>query len=110
MSSTITNYSANIDTTFPIPGADNDTQGFRDNFIAIKNSLETAANEISSVQIVNQNAVYRAVSEPAHSYGTSGDVPGTVYITSSTMYVCYDYYQGTTTNIWSKITLDNSSF
>ena len=110
MSSTITNYSSTIDTTFPVPGADNDTQGFRNNFIAIKNSLETAATEISVMQVVNQNTVYQAMAAPAHSYGASGDVPGTVYITSSTMYVCYNYYQGTATNIWAKVSLDNTSF
>ena len=50
MSSTITNYSANIDTTFPVPGVDNDTSGFRKNFSAIKNSLDIASSEINDIQ------------------------------------------------------------
>jgi hypothetical protein len=53
MASTITNYSINIDTTFPVPGQDNDTQGFRDNFIAIKNSFDNAAFEITDMQVTN---------------------------------------------------------
>lgn len=51
MTSTITNYSALIDTTYPIPGVDNDTQGFRDNYIQIKRSFDTAASEITDLQI-----------------------------------------------------------
>jgi len=35
------NFSS-IDETFPIAGKDNDSQGFRDNFQSIKNSLEAA--------------------------------------------------------------------
>ena len=39
-----------IDTTFPIAGQDNDSQGFRDNFDAIKTGLATAKSEITDVQ------------------------------------------------------------
>jgi hypothetical protein len=39
-----------IDTTFPIPGRDNDSQGFRTNFTTIKTGLQTAASEISILQ------------------------------------------------------------
>lgn len=41
---------SNIDTTFPIAGQDNDTQGFRTNYINIKNNLQTAAIEITNLQ------------------------------------------------------------
>jgi hypothetical protein len=43
------NY-ASIDSTYPIAGQDNDSQGFRDNFGYIKNGLTTAASEISDLQ------------------------------------------------------------
>lgn len=43
------NYSG-IDPTFPIAGVDNDSQGFRDNFLYLKNGLQTAAGEISALQ------------------------------------------------------------
>lgn len=39
-----------IDTTFPIAGQDNDSQGFRDNFSAIKTALTTAGSEITTLQ------------------------------------------------------------
>lgn len=50
MTSTITNYSANIDVAYPIAGQDNDTAGFRNNFININNSLNVAATEITDLQ------------------------------------------------------------
>jgi hypothetical protein len=51
MASTITEISSLIDTTFPVPGQDNDTQGFRNNFANIRNGLERAAEEISLLDI-----------------------------------------------------------
>jgi hypothetical protein len=50
MTSTITNYSNLIDTTFPVPGVDNDTQGFRANSINIQQAFDTAADEITNLQ------------------------------------------------------------
>lgn len=41
---------SNINTTYPVPGRDNDSQGFRTNFSAIKNGLATAKDEISLLQ------------------------------------------------------------
>lgn len=40
----------NIDTTYPIPGQDNDSQGFRDNFTNIKTNFQYAEDEISDLQ------------------------------------------------------------
>ena len=39
-----------INTNYPIPGTNNNSQGFRDNFGSIKNNLDTAKNEISDLQ------------------------------------------------------------
>jgi len=39
-----------IDPTFPVPGVNNTSQGFRDNFASIKNNLDTAATELSDLQ------------------------------------------------------------
>lgn len=41
--------SGTIDGEFPVPGVDNDTQGFRDNFSIIKNNFETAKQEITDL-------------------------------------------------------------
>jgi hypothetical protein len=39
-----------IDSNYPIPGINNSSQGFRDNFTSIKNNLNTASTEISDLQ------------------------------------------------------------
>jgi hypothetical protein len=39
-----------IDPNYPIPGVNNSSQGFRDNFSSTKVNLDTAANEISDIQ------------------------------------------------------------
>ena len=46
--STINTNSININ--YPVPGVNNQTQGFRDNFASIKNNLDTAGTEISDIQ------------------------------------------------------------
>lgn len=42
--------SSSIDETYPVAGVDNNSQGFRDNFSAIKTGLATAASEITTLQ------------------------------------------------------------
>jgi len=44
-----------IDATYPVAGQDNNSQGFRDNFGAIKNGLAEASTEITALQ---QNAAF----------------------------------------------------
>jgi len=51
MSSNINTVAANIDATFPVAGQDNSSQGFRDNFSAIKLAFSTATTEISNLQL-----------------------------------------------------------
>jgi hypothetical protein len=41
---------AGINTSYPIAGQDNDTQGFRDNFSSIKYNFTAAATEITALQ------------------------------------------------------------
>jgi hypothetical protein len=57
MASTITNYSDNIDTDFPVPGVDNDTQGFRNNFSNIRDGLEAASTEIADIQLIQTGLI-----------------------------------------------------
>jgi hypothetical protein len=40
-----------IDATFPLAGQDNSSEGFHNNYTAIKNALNTAASEITDLQI-----------------------------------------------------------
>lgn len=42
---------SNIDATFPVAGKDNNSQGFRDNFSAIKNSLQAAYTEVTDLRV-----------------------------------------------------------
>jgi len=47
----MSNINANaINTTYPVAGQDNDSQGFRDNFTAIQAGLATAKSEITTLQ------------------------------------------------------------
>lgn len=39
-----------IDVNYPVPGQNNSSQGFRDNFSQIKNNINTAATEITDLQ------------------------------------------------------------
>ena len=39
-----------IRTNYPVPGINNDSQGFRDNFTSIKNNLDSASTEITDLQ------------------------------------------------------------
>lgn len=49
MASTASTYIANIDTTYPKPGVDNNTQGFRDNFSNIQAALDTMDTYLSGL-------------------------------------------------------------
>ena len=48
MTSTIS--TTGINTNYPVAGVANDSQGFRDNFLAIKTQLDTAAGEVTVLQ------------------------------------------------------------
>ena len=57
MASTITQYSNLINVNYPVPGEDNDSQGFRSNFANIQSALSRAEKEITDIQVnaVNLN-------------------------------------------------------
>ena len=71
-----------IDALYPVAGQDNDSQGFRDNFSTIKNSLATAKTEITTLQNdtakknadndFNGNKIQEAnlISTPEQTYAT----------------------------------------
>jgi len=60
MSSINTN---SLDVNYPIPGQNNTTQGFRDNFTNIKTNLDIAGDEISDLQnkVVLKSALANSV-------------------------------------------------
>ena len=45
----------NIDATFPVAGQDNDTQGFRNNYLGIQTNFTTASQEITALQVSVNN-------------------------------------------------------
>jgi hypothetical protein len=119
--------SHNIDTSFPVPGQDNDTQGFRDNFTAIANALTTASSEITVLQSntaklnadnnfngsIIQNATFKNV---GYSVQSNGSISGAVeinYPQGNYQTVTVDPLEPTvitvinwpTTGIWSSIRL-----
>ena len=121
MSSTISNFTALLDVTFPIPGVDNDTQGFRDNYAVIAGGLTALGNEVTALQssatVFNQQLAsvlaYSTVF-PTTRFGASGDMQGTIASTVTnniaTMYVCTANYTDGTQPIWIKFTATNIVF
>ena len=52
MASTITNLINTIDTTFPVSGKNNDSQGFRTNFSIIQSALLNTESELETIQTI----------------------------------------------------------
>lgn len=50
MTSTISTLASVINVNYPVAGVANDSQGFRDNFSAIKDSLDQASTEVTALQ------------------------------------------------------------
>ncbi len=78
----------NVDGTYPKAGQDNSSQGFRDNFSAIKNNFTEAVTEIEALQTNKANlnassdfadneitrAKFKDTSETVYEHGTTGGV------------------------------------
>jgi len=96
-----------IDTSYPVPGKNNSTQGFRDNFTNIKNNLDVATAELADLQskvivksalngtAINNNMNGQEISNVVVSYGRTkaknlgSTMQGTVVINTSTSEVFY---------------------
>jgi hypothetical protein len=81
MASTITNLINTIDTGFPVAGQDNDSQGFRNNFSIIQQSLLATQGEIDNIGSV---------------ISTLG---GTAYTTATHIHALQDVKIGTTSSV-----------
>lgn len=104
----------NIDGTYPTAGQDNSSQGFRDNFTAIKNNFTTAKTEIDALQAnkastnstsnfadnIVQRAQLKDVSETVYPHG---NISGSMTINHENG----NYQTATTTGA---ITLDFTNF
>jgi hypothetical protein len=133
MTSTVTNYSDTIDTTYPVAGVDNDTQGFRTNFAAIKNAFTATSNEITALQLAVSEAATTstafattvanivtatvwanvssfiststtyAVAAPTTSKGSPSDVKGMIFANTASVFVCYKTWANDNSDIWAKV-------
>ena len=91
------NFSS-INSSYPVPGIDNDSQGFRDNFSAISNALSVAKTELTALQTnavikstlsgtpatVNNNLLGSTISNGLYN-NMSGVVYGTVTVLSASV-------------------------
>ena len=85
-----------INTSYPIAGQDNDTQGFRTNFTSIKQNINIVGNEITVLQA--KAAVAPAiVGEPASP--TAIGTAGSIAYTTTHLYICV------ATNTWVRASL-----
>ncbi len=95
---TSTISSTAIDSNFPIPGQDNDTQGFRTNFATIKLALSTAKAEVEYI-LANVAVAPRLYSNLYTSSSQTGSTGQIMYssVTNNPLYFCY------ATNLWQTI-------
>lgn len=101
-----------IDVNYPVPGVNNNSQGFRDNFAAIKTNLDAAGNEITDLQnkvvlkaalansTLNNDMANTLISNAAISgfrsttYNLGNALSGTVYVDVSIADVHYGTVAG----------------
>jgi len=90
-----------INPNYPVSGQDNDAQGFRDNFLAIKNNFATAKSEVEAI-LANTAVAPRITTIPLTSTST-GTTNQIAYTTGATgpyyLYVCVN------TNTWVRANL-----
>ena len=71
----------NIDTTYPIAGQDNDSQGFRDNFTNTKTNFTYAASELTDLQA---KAILKSQLSTGGSPALNNDMAGTLISNAKT--------------------------
>lgn len=99
MSSTVTQYSNQININFPVAGEDNDSQGFRSNFSKIQSAFISASKEITNLQInsvslEDQNDFGNNVIKKAALLGGSQVVNDAGYFDGSTASITVNYAEG----------------
>lgn len=104
-----------INVNYPVPGVNNNSQGFRDNFATIRTNLNTATSEITDLQnnvvvksalantVVNNNMANTLISNAltrsfrASTYNLGNNISNTVVINASLGDVQYGSISGNTT-------------
>ena len=104
-----------INVNYPVPGVNNNSQGFRDNFSAIRTNLNTASTEITDLQtnvvvkaalantVVNNDMANTLISNAltrsfrASTYNLGNNISNTITINASLGDVQYGTISGNTT-------------
>ena len=104
-----------INVNYPVPGVNNNSQGFRDNFATIRTNLNTATSEITDLQnnvvvksalantVVNNNMANTLISNAltrsfrASTYNLGNNISNTVVVNASLGDVQYGSISGNTT-------------
>jgi hypothetical protein len=104
-----------INVNYPVPGVNNNSQGFRDNFAAIRTNLNTASTEITDLQnnvvvksalantVVDNNMANTLISNAltrsfrASTYNLGNNISNTIVINASLGDVQYGTISGNTT-------------
>lgn len=104
-----------INVNYPVPGVNNNSQGFRDNFASIKTNLNTASTEITDLQnkavvkqaltgtVINNDMANTLISNAATRsfratmYNLGGDLSGIVSVNASLGDVQYGTVNANTT-------------
>jgi hypothetical protein len=104
-----------INTNYPVPGQNNSSQGFRDNFAQIRNNLNTAGNEITDLQnkvvlkqaltdsVLNNDMANALISNASvrsfrhTTYNLGNALSGTIFVDASRADVQYGAIAGNTT-------------
>jgi hypothetical protein len=104
-----------INVNYPVPGVNNNSQGFRDNFATIRTNLNTATSEITDLQnnvvvkaalantVVNNNMANTLISNAltrsfrASTYNLGNNISNTVIVNASLGDVQYGSISGNTT-------------
>lgn len=84
MSNTASQYIANINPDYPVPGVDNNTQGFRDNFNNIQVALGAINNYVQTLADVTLNVDAPNVTGTYVTAESSLSIGGTNLITTTT--------------------------
>ena len=105
----------NIDGTFPIAGQDNSSQGFRDNFTAIKNNFTTASTEITNLQANKASTdANTSFNDKVVSRATLKDTAETVYahgtVSSGTLTLNHENGNFQTVTITGNVSFAFSNF
>ena len=103
-----------IDALYPVAGQDNDSQGFRDNFSNIKNTLTKVKTDLSAIDGTTAQGVAHSVDDGVHTNDFNGNIiqEAKLIATTETIYPIGDV--STSQNInWSSgnyqnITVANS--